>query len=69
MAAASKLVFEIPPEVAADIQVSGVVDARSIDEARFRPLGGGRYRSPDYETAANRAELETQLGAANLTVR
>ena len=66
---ATKLAFEVPPDVAAHIQVSGVLDARSIDEARFRSLGGGRDRSPDYETAANRVELRLELGAANLTVR
>ena len=66
---AARLVFDVPPEVAADVQVSGVLDTRSIDEARFRLLGSGRYRSPEYETATNRVELRLELGAANLTVR
>jgi hypothetical protein len=66
---AAKLAFDLPPDLAADIQVSGVLDARNIDEARFRPLGNGRYRSPDYETSAKRVEMRLELGAANLTVR
>jgi hypothetical protein len=66
---AAKLTFDLPLDVAADIEVSGALVTRSIDEARFRPLGGGRYRSTDYETAANRVEMHLELGAANLTVR
>jgi hypothetical protein len=67
--AAARLMFDVPPQVSADIQVAGVLDTRSIDEARFKPLDRGRYRSPAYDTTLNRVELRLELGAANLTVR
>jgi hypothetical protein len=67
-AGAARLAFEVPPDVAADVQISGALDARNIDEARFQPLGGGRYRSPEYDAAFNRVDLHLELGAANVTV-
>jgi hypothetical protein len=66
---AAKLTFDVPPDTAADIQVSSALSVRSIDETRFPPLGAGRYRSTNYELAANRIELHAELGAASLTVR
>jgi len=32
-------------------------------------MGGGHYRSPDYETAPNRVDLHIELGIASLTIR
>jgi len=63
------LTFEVPQGVAADIQVSDGMASRAIDERRFRPMGGGHYRSPDYETAPNRVDLHIELGIASLTIR
>jgi hypothetical protein len=65
----SDLTFEVPRGVAADIQLSGGMNAREIDLTRFRSLGDGHYRSPDFETAANRVVLNVDLGIATLTVR
>jgi hypothetical protein len=66
---AAKLTFDVPPDTAADIQVSSALSVREIDETRFRPLGGGHYRSTNYELAASRIELHAELGVASLTVR
>ena len=63
------LTFEVPQGVAADIHVSDGMASRQIDERRFRPMGGGHYRSADYETAANRVDLHIELGIATLTIR
>jgi hypothetical protein len=63
------LTFEVPQGVAADIQVSDGMASRSIDERRFRSMGGGRYRSADYETTPNRVEMRIELGSASLTIR
>src|SRR4051794_22033345 len=54
--------LEIPHGVAADIQVSDGLAGRQIDERRFRPQGGGRYRSPEYESAPNRVDMHIELG-------
>jgi hypothetical protein len=32
------------------------------------PSGGGHYRSPGYDTAANRVELHAILGVGQLTI-
>jgi hypothetical protein len=66
---AAKLTFDVPPDTAADIQVSSALSVRAIDETRFQPLGGGHYRSTKDELAASRIELHAELGAASLTVR
>jgi hypothetical protein len=63
------LTFEVPQGVAADIQVSDGMASRAIDEQRFRPLGGGHYRSADYDSASNRIDLHIELGMATLTIR
>jgi len=36
---------------------------------RFQPLGNGRYRSVDYDTAANRVQMHLELGIGDLVVR
>jgi hypothetical protein len=63
------LMFEVPQGVAADIQVSDGMASRQIDERRFRPLGGGHYRSVDYDTAANRVDMQIELGIATLRIQ
>jgi hypothetical protein len=63
-----QVALQIPTGVAADIQVSGGIGSREVDQVRFRSLGGGHYRSPDYETAANRVELRANLGVGELIV-
>jgi hypothetical protein len=52
--------------VVADILVSGGVGNRKVDQVRFRSLGGGHYRSFDYETAANRVEPIASLGVGSV---
>jgi hypothetical protein len=63
------LTVEVPQGVAADIQVSGGLASRRIDERRFSPQGSGRYRSAEYDTAVNRVDLHLELGIASLTIR
>lgn len=59
---------EIPTGVAADIHVSGGIGGRDVDRTRFQSLGGGHYRSPNYDTAANRVDLHANLGVGQLTI-
>jgi hypothetical protein len=65
----ANLTFDIPNGVAADIRLSAPLSGGNVDETRFRPLGHGRYRSADYDTAANRVDLQAEVGIANITVR
>jgi hypothetical protein len=65
----SDLTFEVPTGVAVDMQLSGGMSAREVDQTRFRALGNGHYRSPDFDSAANRAVLDVELGIATITVR
>jgi hypothetical protein len=61
-----QVALQIPTGVAADIQVSGGIGSREVDQVRVPPLGGGHYRSPEYETGANRVELRANLGLGQL---
>jgi hypothetical protein len=63
------LTVEVPQGVAADIQVSDGMASREIDERRFRPMGGGHYRSAGYGTAANRVDMQIELGIATLRIQ
>ena len=68
-AGVAELDIEVPAGVAADIYVTTGLGNRAIDTARFESLGNGRYRSPDYATAANRVEMHLELGIGDLSVR
>jgi hypothetical protein len=63
------LAVDVPSSVAADIYVSSGLAGREIDQARFRSLSDGHYRSPDFDTAANRVDMRIELGIAQLTIR
>jgi hypothetical protein len=63
------LTFDVPQGVAADIRVSGGMASREIDEQRFRSIGGGHYRSPEYDTAPNRVDMQIELGIATLRIQ
>lgn len=63
------LTFDVPQGVAADVRTSNGMASREIDERRFPHLGGGHYRSADYDTATNRVEMDIELGIATLRVR
>jgi len=57
----------VPPGVAARIRGSMGVGALSVDQARF-PRRDGGYESPDFETAANRVELDIEGGVGSVQV-
>ena len=67
-AKAGLVVLRVPDGVAATISAAGDgTGAIEIDTERFPPYEGG-YRSPDYETAANRVDIRAELPAGSLTV-
>lgn len=67
-AGASSLSLLIPKGVAAHIQAKGGLAAITVDRARF-PQAGGIYRSPDFETAENRVEIEVETGVGSVDIR
>ena len=66
----------VPRTVAAWIESETVLSSSTIDESRFPrtsfddwPFGGAStYRSPHYDTANNRARIEIDAAAADVTI-
>ena len=67
-AGAASINIRIPPGVAARIRAMGGVSSIDVDQSRF-PRTGGVYQSADYDTAANRAEIDVQMGAGSVDIR
>lgn len=68
-AGAAQVSFEVPPGVAARIRTQMVVGATEVDDARFPRLERGRYESPDFDTAADRVEIDVRGGVGNVRIR
>jgi hypothetical protein len=58
----------VPSGVAARIRGSVGVGSLDVDQHRF-PRRNGGYESTDYETAANRAEIQVESGVGSVRVR
>ncbi|MHB1415216.1 MAG: LiaI-LiaF-like domain-containing protein [Chloroflexota bacterium] len=67
-AGAAGIDVTVPQGVAARIHTSSALAGVTIDQSRF-PSNGGYYQSPDYNTAANRVDLEIKAGVSGVTVR
>ena len=66
---AASLDFSVPQGVAARIRFKQGASSSSIDQSRF-PLGdGGLYQSPDFDSAANKVEINLEGGANSVNVR
>ena len=65
---AASILFEVPEGVAARIQVDSGLAAINIDRERF-PRIGSYYKSTDYETAANKVDINADFGAGSLSIR
>lgn len=65
---AASYTIMVPQGVAARVSMEGGLSALEIDERRFPRQAGGYYQSPDYDTAANRAEIRIEGGASSITV-
>jgi hypothetical protein len=59
----------IPAAVAAQIKVSTGIGGVEIDEGRFVKVAKDLYRSSNYESAANRVDLDLSAGVGALRVR
>jgi hypothetical protein len=63
-----QLVVEIPPELAARIQVDRGLGAANVSR-RFERQGGDVYESADWETNENRVTLQIEVGIGQVNIR
>lgn len=67
-AGAASVIVRVPSGVAARIRAGGGLASVNVDQDRF-PREGGVYRSPDYDTALNRVDLDIETGVGLIAVR
>jgi hypothetical protein len=67
-AGAASVELRVPDGVAARIRSHSGLSSISVDGVRFPQTGDG-YQSTDYETAANRIDIEVKMGVGSVTVR
>lgn len=60
--------LHIPEGVAASIRATGGLASINVDTRRFLPSGANEYRSPDFDTAANRLDLDVETGVGSVTI-
>jgi hypothetical protein len=65
---AASVSLRIPPGVAARIVSQGGASSTNVDLNRFTRTGNG-YQSADYDTAANKVDIQSSLGAGSVEVR
>jgi hypothetical protein len=65
---ATSLTLEIPNGVAAQIRTRGGLNTVSVDQSRFPAAGSDVYRSPDYATAQNKADITVETGVSTIRV-
>ncbi len=76
---AATLTFDVPPGVAAQIRHQGGLSTLNVDQTRFARVDSGQgqpgvagnsmYRSPDYDSAANRVDITLETGVSTVNVR
>lgn len=66
-AGAASVKINVPQGVAARLQVETGLSGVKVDPARF-PQSGNTYESPDYSTAANKAEIRIQAGVGSIEI-
>lgn len=66
-AGAARVDLRVPGGVAARIRASAGLAAVTVDETRF-PGFDNRYQSPDYETAANKVDIDIETGVGSVSV-
>jgi hypothetical protein len=62
------VVVRVPSGVAARIRASGGLADIRVDRDRF-PRAGGVYQSADYDTAANKVDIDVEAGVGSVNIR
>jgi hypothetical protein len=65
---AASINITVPEGVAARIQTKGGLSSIQVDTQRF-PQMGSVYQSVDYETAANKVDMDIQMGVGSVSIR
>jgi len=68
-AGAASINIRVPEATAARIRVKEGVTAVNVDVNRFPQLDSGIYQSPDFDTAADRAEIHIEAGLGSISVK
>ncbi len=67
-AGAASVDINVPGGVAARIRTQSGLSSIRVDSTRF-PRSGSYYESPDYASAANKAEIDIETGVGSVNVR
>jgi hypothetical protein len=65
---AATLTLEVPQGVAAQIRHRGGLSTVNVDQSRFPAVGDEMYRSPDYDSAQNKLDLNLETGVTTIQV-
>ena len=68
-AGAASISIRVPESTAARIRVKEGVTAVSVDTNRFPRLDSGKYQSPNFDTAVDRAEINIEAGLGTVSVK
>ncbi len=68
-AGAAQVTIEVPQGVAASIRSSMGLGTTTVAEDRFPRSDNGRWRSPDFDAASHRAEIEVSGGVGTMRIR
>jgi hypothetical protein len=60
--------LRVPPMVEARIRYRGGLSSMKVNTSRF-PRSGGVYQSPGYVTAANKVDIDVQIGVGSVDIR
>ncbi len=66
---AASVEIQVPDGVAGRIHIESGLAGIKVDTSRFLPRGEKEYESPDYASAANRAEITIETGVGSLDIR
>lgn len=67
-AGAASVKLRVPEGVAANIHIQSGLSGNTINTQRFPSLGGGAYRSADYDSATNQIDIRIESGVGSIDV-
>lgn len=68
-AGAASINITIPSGVAGRIRLKEGLTSLYVDKTRFPQLDSRLYQSPDFDTAANRAEINVEAGLGSISIK
>lgn len=68
-AGAAAINISIPEGVAGRIRIKEGLTSLNVDTTRFPQVDSRLYQSPDFDTAANRAEVSVEAGLGSITIK